>query len=320
MLALSVVVPLFNEEDSVGLLVSKLMDALAGTGIDFEIILVDDGSSDNTFPIAKTLAQQETRLKVIKFRKNFGQTPAMAAGIDNASGEIIVTMDGDLQNDPEDIPMMVGKIKAGADIVVGWRHQRQDAFLSRKLPSIIANKLIGRVTGVPVKDNGCSLKAYRSVVIKRIPLYSEMHRFIPAMSSIAGARIEEVKVRHHARQFGESKYGLSRIYKVLFDLLAIKTVTRFAARPMQCFGMLAIPFALLMIALTAYAFWNVIMSDSEFYVVVSGLAVACGATAGFLVTCGTLAELVFKFGADQPSFYWRLTARSSLLSDQRRQH
>jgi glycosyltransferase involved in cell wall biosynthesis len=182
---------------------------------------------------------------VIDFRGNYGQTPAMAAGIDHARGRFIVTMDGDLQNDPADIPVMLDELTDEYDMVVGWRKNRQDKLITRKVPSWIANRLIGKVTGVPIKDNGCSLKVYRASVIKQVPLYSEMHRFIPAMASIAGARVREVAVRHHARQFGQSKYGLSRVYKVLLDLLAIKTITGFAQRPLVWFGMLALPFALL---------------------------------------------------------------------------
>ncbi|NNE35230.1 MAG: glycosyltransferase family 2 protein, partial [Rhodothermales bacterium] len=215
----SVVVPLFNEEESIELLYRSITDAVADVLPDYEIIFVDDGSSDDTFELAEQLAGQNPRLKVLKFRRNYGQTPAMAAGIDHARGEIIVTMDGDLQNDPRDIPELVGKIKEGFDIVVGWRFNRQDKLITRKIPSKIANWLIGKVTGVPIKDNGCSLKAYRADTIKHVPLYNEMHRFIPAMASIAGPRIAEIKVRHHSRQFGDSKYGLSRVYKVLLDLM-----------------------------------------------------------------------------------------------------
>ncbi len=171
----------------------------------------------------------------MKFRRNYGQTPAMAAGIQEARGRVLVTMDGDLQNDPADIALFLEKIDEGNDIVVGWRFNRQDKLITRKIPSRIANWLIGRITGVPIKDNGCSLKAYRAALIKKIPLYSEMHRFIPAMASIAGPRIAEIKVRHHARQFGQSKYGLSRIYKVLLDLMVIKTVASFTARPLLWF-------------------------------------------------------------------------------------
>ena len=238
---LSVVVPLFNEEDSVEPLYRAIISALESFSGRYEIVLVDDGSSDKTFETAASLAANDPRLRVIKFRSNFGQTPAMAAGIDHAIGDVIVTMDGDLQNDPSDILMLVNELEQGYDLVVGWRFNRQDKLVTRKIPSVIANRLIGQVTGVPIKDNGCSLKAFRASVIKNISLYSEMHRFIPAMASVVGPRIAEVKVRHHARRFGQSKYGLSRIYRVLGDLLIVKTVTSFAERPLLWFAMLAAP-------------------------------------------------------------------------------
>ena len=236
---LSVIVPLYNEEDSVTPLYEAIVKSVDRLNIDYEILFVDDGSKDNTVAIATELAKNDERLKIIKFRRNYGQTPAMAAGIDNATGKILVTMDGDLQNDPDDIPHLLEQIDAGYDIAVGWRHNRQDKLITRKIPSKIANWLIGKITGVPIKDNGCSLKAYRADVIKNIPLYSEMHRFIPAMASLAGTRVAEIKVKHHARMFGESKYGLSRIYKVLVDLLTIKTILSFFSKPLVIFAIVA---------------------------------------------------------------------------------
>ncbi len=223
----------------------QLKDVLDTLNLEYEILFVDDGSSDNTFAVAAELARHDPRLRVIKFRRNFGQTPAMAAGIDHARGRIIITMDGDLQNDPRDIPLFIEQIEAGHDIVVGWRHNRKDKLISRKIPSRIANWLIGKVTGVPIKDNGCSLKAYRASVIKNVKLYSEMHRFIPAMANLSGARIAEIKVRHHARRFGESKYGLSRVYKVLIDLAGIKTIRAASAAPTLWFTKLAAPFLMI---------------------------------------------------------------------------
>src|ERR1017187_5276015 len=226
---LSIIVPFFNEEESISALYAAIVAAISPLEVTFEMVFVDDGSSDGTVRIATELARSDSRVRVVKFRRNFGQTPAMAAGIEHARGEILITMDGDLQNDPGDIKDFLAKMDEGYDIVVGWRFNRQDKMISRKIPSKIANKLIGKVTGVPIRDNGCSLKAYRASLIKAVPLYSEMHRFIPAMASIAGPRIAEIKVRHHARQFGKSKYGLSRVYKVLLDLMVIKTVASFTA-------------------------------------------------------------------------------------------
>jgi len=246
---ISVAVPLFNEEESAPVLYEQLKGVLDSLNVTYEIIFIDDGSSDQTFKVLRKLAKSDSMLRVIKFRRNFGQTPAMAAGIDHAEGEIIITMDGDLQNDPTDIPQFVEEIRAGNDIVVGWRHDRKDKVLTRKIPSIIANWLIGKVTGVPIKDNGCSLKAYRAKVIKNVPLYSDMHRFIPAMTNMSGARVKEIKVKHHARLFGESKYGLSRVYKVLVDLAGITTIRAASFAPFRWFTTLATPFLIVGFAL-----------------------------------------------------------------------
>src|SRR5580704_3676265 len=253
---LSVIVPFFNEEESIRPLYVAIVNAVEPLGVSFEMVFVDDGSSDETVRIATELAVADPRVRVVQFRRNYGQTPAMAAGIEHARGEILITMDGDLQNDPTDIRLFLDKIAEGYDIVVGWRFNRQDKLVSRKIPSRIANRLIGKVTGVPINDNGCSLKAYRASLIKEIPLYSEMHRFIPAMASIAGPKIAEIKVRHHARQFGKSKYGLSRVYKVILDLLVIKTVASFTSRPLLWFSFLALPamaFALIAFGYTVFA-------------------------------------------------------------------
>ena len=295
---LSVVVPFYNEEESIRPLYDAVVSAVEPLGITFEMVFVDDGSRDGTARIATGLARQDARVRFVKFRRNYGQTPAMAAGIEHATGEIIVTMDGDLQNDPRDIGMMLGKIDEGYDIVVGWRHNRQDKLVSRKIPSMIANRLIGKVTGVPIKDNGCSLKAYRAALIKEIPLYSEMHRFIPAMSSIAGPRIAEVKVRHHARQFGKSKYGLSRIYKVLLDLMVIKTVASFTARPALWFTLLSIPLVLLGLVTLGYVF---VMSalglrQLDAMLMLAGTGLIYLVSAIVMICGGAFGELVYRTG------------------------
>jgi glycosyltransferase involved in cell wall biosynthesis len=235
----------------------------------------------------------------------------MAAGIEHASGEIIVTMDGDLQNDPRDIGMMLGKIDEGFDIVVGWRHNRQDKLISRKIPSMIANRLIGKVTGVPIKDNGCSLKAYRAKVIKEIPLYSEMHRFIPAMASIAGPRIAEVKVRHHARQFGQSKYGISRVYKVLLDLMVIKTVASFTSRPALWFALLSIPLVLAGFSTLGY---TLIMSalglrQLELSLPLAGTGLIFLSSAIVMLCGGAFGELIYRTGDLRPHPFAMLTLK-----------
>ena len=235
-LDLSVVVPLYNEEESLPHLVEQLLDALRPSGERFELELVNDGSSDRTAEVLEQLSHEVPELVAVLLRKNYGQTAAMAAGFDVAQGEVIVSLDGDLQNDPADIPMLLSKLREGYDLVSGWRHQRQDAALQRKLPSRIANRLIGRVTGVKLHDYGCSLKAYRREVLADMRLYGELHRFLPALAFIEGARITEVKVNHRARQYGSSKYGIDRTFRVLMDLLTVWFMKRFLTRPMYVFG------------------------------------------------------------------------------------
>jgi glycosyltransferase involved in cell wall biosynthesis len=293
-LGLSVILPAYNEAESVGPLYEATVRAVEPVGTPFEIIFVDDGSSDDTFARCAALAAADSRVRVIKLRRNYGQTPAMVAGIDHARGAILITMDADLQNDPADIPLLVERIEAGYDLVVGWRHQRQDRFLSRRFPSVIANWLIARVTGVDIKDNGCSLKAYRADLIKNVPLYSEMHRFIPAMASMAGARIDQIKVRHHARRFGTSKYGLSRIYKVIFDIMAIKTLLVFVKRPgvfftgAACFSGLLTVLFLVLAMIDAY---DLVQGPT---VVLMGVAALFGSLALFLVFGGMVSYLFYQ--------------------------
>ena len=235
-LNLSVVVPLYNEEESLPHLVNQLISALRPAGETFELVLVDDGSSDRTAEVLAQVSSDVPEVVAVLLRKNYGQTAAMAAGFDVAGGEVIVSLDGDLQNDPADIPMLLAKLREGYDLVSGWRPQRQDAALQRKLPSRLANRLIGRVTGVRLHDYGCSLKAYRREVLADMRLYGELHRFLPALAFIEGARITEVKVNHRARQFGSSKYGIDRTFRVLMDLLTVWFMKRFLTRPMYVFG------------------------------------------------------------------------------------
>ncbi len=234
--ALSIVVPIYNEEESLPFLVNQLLEVLQPMEETFELVLVNDGSSDNSAEVIRKLSFEIPELVGVLLRKNYGQTAAMAAGFDISSGEIVVTLDGDLQNDPKDIPLLVNKIRDGFDLVSGWRYRRQDAAISRKLPSKIANRLIGKVTGVRLNDYGCSLKAYRKEVLTDMRLYGELHRFLPVLANIEGARITEVKVNHRARQFGSSKYGIDRTFRVLMDLLTVWFMNRFLTRPMYVFG------------------------------------------------------------------------------------
>ena len=306
---LSVIVPFYNEEDNIERMHAAIVAALEPLGLSFEVVMVNDGSHDRTLEIAIEIARRDPRVRVVNFRRNYGQTPAMAAGIEHAGGEVLVTMDGDLQNDPRDIEHFLARITEGYDIVVGWRYNRQDKLLSRKIPSQIANWLIGKVTGVPIKDNGCSLKAFRASLIKEIPLYSEMHRFIPAMASIAGPRLAEIKVRHHARQFGQSKYGLSRVYKVLLDLLVIKTVASFTSRPLRWFALLALPLLLVGTAALAYSLWTSVIAGASLPLPIAGSGVVLLSGAIILMSGGALGELVYKLGDLRERDFSRLTVK-----------
>jgi glycosyltransferase involved in cell wall biosynthesis len=236
-LELSVILPIFEEEESLAYLIAQVHEALTPTRRSYEIICVDDGSRDNSLEVLRGLSREDPALVVIEFRKNFGQTAAMQAGLDAARGAVVALMDADLQNDPADLPSMLSRLDEGHDMVVGWRHDRQDAFINRKLPSLIANRLIGWVTGVKLHDYGCSLKVIRGDLAKTLRLYGEMHRFIPAIASWTGARIIEVKVNHRARQFGTSKYGIGRTIRVLLDLLIVRFMQSYLVKPMQVFGL-----------------------------------------------------------------------------------
>jgi glycosyltransferase involved in cell wall biosynthesis len=233
---LSIIIPVYNEEENIAALFGQLREALTGSGRSYEIIAVDDGSSDGSFELLRELHGQDDHLQVIRFRRNFGQTAAFAAGFDHSQGDVVITMDADLQNDPADIPLLLEKVEEGFDVVSGWRVDRQDPFVTRRLPSMVANWLISQVTGVHLHDYGCSLKAYRREVVKGVQLYGELHRFIPALSSWMGVSVTEIPVRHHARRFGKSKYGISRTIRVLLDLLTVRFLLSYSTRPIQIFG------------------------------------------------------------------------------------
>ncbi len=232
---LSVIVPVYNEVDNLPLLHKSLSENLAS--FDYEVIFVDDGSADGSLAVLRQLAEADrAHTRVIQLRRNFGQTAAIAAGIDHAAGEVVVMLDADLQNDPADIPLLMKKIEEGYDVVSGWRADRKDRFLTRRLPSQAANWLISKVTGVPLHDYGCTLKAYRREVLQGFRLYGEMHRFIPAYAGMVGAKITEVPVRHHPRRFGQAKYGLERTAKVILDLFTVKFLLSYANKPIYLFG------------------------------------------------------------------------------------
>lgn len=239
-LDLSFVIPLYNEADNLPQLYDEMVDSCSRLAKSYEIIFVDDGSWDESFIVLKNIQKKDPRIKIIRLRKNFGQTAALSAGFDYAKGEIIITLDADLQNDPQDFPLLIEKIEQGHDIVSGWRQKRKDKFLTRRVPSAINNWLISFITGVKLHDYGCTLKAFRKDVIKNINLYGELHRFIPAIASHRGVSVAEVKVNHRLRLYGKSKYKLTRFIKVFLDLLTVKFLLSYSTRPLQIFGILGL--------------------------------------------------------------------------------
>lgn len=296
---ISVVVPIYNERDNIVPLHEALTYAMQGLGRSYELVLVDDGSNDGTVDVLRACAARDPHLRVVFFRRNYGQTPAMAAGFRTCRGRIVVSMDGDLQNDPADIGRLIERLEQGFDVVCGWRRHRQDRVATRLLPSRVANLLIARVTGARIHDTGCSLKAYRGWVVRSLHLYSDMHRFLAALGVGLGARITEVPVRHHARRAGRSKYGLGRIFRVLADLVGIKMLIQFAAHPIRWFTLLSLPLFVLapmMFLLGAVKFRS--NGDWEWFADYDMAAVAAGAVALLFAVnvflLGFLAELQIK--------------------------
>ncbi len=292
----SVVVPVYNERENLPLLYEHLHRVFAQHPWTWEVVFVDDGSTDGSTEVLTQLAQQDPEhVRVLILRRNFGQTAAIAAGVDHAQGQVIVLMDADLQNDPEDIPRLLAKIEEGADVVSGWRKDRKDPFLTRVLPSRIANALISWVTGVPLHDYGCTLKAYRRDILQSFRLYGEMHRFIPAYASAVGARIVEIPVRHHPRRFGRSKYGLGRTLKVLLDLITVKYLISFSQKPIYLFGgmglLLLVPgWLLLLFLIVRRIFWQVGMLTSPLFLI-SQMFIILGFQS---ILMGMIAELLVR--------------------------
>ena len=237
---ISIIVPVYNESESIGLLIKEVINIMNANQFIFEIIVINDGSRDSTMNVLGNLSLEIEELIVINLRKNYGQTAAMAAGFDNANGEILITLDGDLQNDPNDIPHLIKSIDEGYDLICGWRFERKDKLINRRIPSKIANRLIGKVTGIRLHDYGCSLKAFRKEIANDIKLYGELHRFLPVLANIEGAKIKEIKVNHRSRKYGKSKYGIDRTFRVLMDLLTVWFMNKFLTRPMYVFGFIGI--------------------------------------------------------------------------------
>ena len=292
---ISIVIPADNEEDNIPILYEKLKGVLERLGREYEIIFVDDGSVDRTWERLKEIAEKDQRVKLIRFRKNYGQTAAMYAGFQHATGEVIITLDADLQNDPEDIPMLLQKLEEGYDILSGWRRDRKDPFLSRRLPSMIANWIISKVTGVELHDYGCTLKAYRADIIKRLELYGDMHRFLPALTKRFGAKITEIPVRHHPRLYGKSKYGIGRTVRVILDIFLVKFLNEYINKPMYVFGTFG--FILLSLGLLAlfYLVFLKLFLDQDIgrrpLLILSVLFILAGIQ---LISTGVIAELLVR--------------------------
>ena len=295
---ISIVIPVYNEEENVIPLCSSIRNVMTNLGKEYELIFIDDGSTDRSFEVLERISEEDRKMRIIKFRSNFGQSAAMAAGFEAANGRVVVSMDGDLQNDPKDIPRLLQKLEEGYDVVSGWRKNRRDKLLLRKIPSKIANKLICSVTKVKLHDTGCSLKAYRSEIIRRINLYGELHRFIPALAKIEGAKIAEIVVDHHPRRFGKSKYNLTRTFRVIMDLITLNLLMKYLHRPLQFFGSIGI---LSIVLGCATIFW--VMSrlliykfpviENNVLVTLAFLLFACGIQFLFF---GLLADLIVKTG------------------------
>ena len=251
---ISIIIPVFNESESIGYLLDEVLNVMQNNKLNCELIVVNDGSNDNTSTVLDELTIKIKELSVISLRKNYGQTAAMSAGFDNSKGEIVITLDGDLQNDPNDIPKLISHINEGYDLICGWRYERKDKLINRRIPSKIANKLIANVTGLKLHDYGCSLKAFKKEIVDDIKLYGELHRFLPVLANIEGAKIKEIKVNHRSRKYGSSKYGIDRTFRVLMDLLTVWFMTKFLTRPMYGFGFFGIISILLSLGMTSYLF------------------------------------------------------------------
>ena len=303
---LSVVIPILNESQNIEGLCREMTEALGRWGRSYEVIAVDDGSTDDSFEQLSRCQQRDPRWRVIRFRRNFGQTAAFAAGFRYARGRFIATADGDLQNDPRDLPDMIRRIEEGADIVCGWRKDRKDPWLTRRLPSELANKLISVATGVHLHDYGCSLKVFRAEVVKPLKLYGEMHRFLPAIASEMGVNIAEVVVNHRARRHGSSKYGLSRIFRVILDLLTVKFLLSYSTRPLQMFGVIGVPLGLLGFGITAWLSYQRLFGYESIanrpLLLLGVLLIFTGIQ---LVTMGLLAEIqarTYHESQDKPTY------------------
>ncbi len=292
---ISILIPVYNEEENLPLLYDELCAVATDADLDLEMIFVDDGSTDTSWEVVRRLADNDQRCVAIRFRRNFGQTAGLAAAIDHSTGDVLIPMDADLQNDPADIPRLLAALEEGYDVVSGWRKDRQDRLLSRRLPSVIANRLIARMTGVPIHDLGCSLKAYRREVLSGLRLYGDMHRFIAIYASWTGASVTELVVNHRSRRFGESKYGINRTFKVLMDMVTLKFLGGYTTRPIHFFGglgagLMAVAFAAVTAVVIEKIVWDTFVHKMSVLLLSSFLATA----SLLLVMMGLLAELIIR--------------------------
>ena len=313
---ISIIIPVFNESESIGFLVDEIIDVMAANKLNFELIVVNDGSKDNSHQVLKQLTLKIKELFVISLRKNYGQTAAMSAGFDHSKGDIVITLDGDLQNDPNDIPKLVSEINNGYDLICGWRFDRKDKLINRKIPSKIANKLIAYVTGLRLHDYGCSLKAFKKEIIDDIKLYGELHRFLPVLANIEGARIKEIKVNHRNRQYGSSKYGIDRTFRVLMDLLTVWFMTKFLTRPMYGFGFVGIISIFISLAMSSYLIVLKIMGEDIGNRPLLMFSLILGIAGVQLFSFGLISELLIRtYHESQSRPIYRIRSISSTIEN-----
>ena len=291
---ISIIIPVFNESESIGYLLDEVLNVMCSNKLNFEIVVVNDGSQDSTSNVLDELTIKIKELSVISLRTNYGQTAAMAAGFDNSNGEVVITLDGDLQNDPNDIPKLISHINEGYDLICGWRYDRKDKLINRRIPSKIANKLIANVTGLKLHDYGCSLKAFKKEILDDIKLYGELHRFLPVLAKIEGAKIKEIKVNHRSRKYGSSKYGIDRTFRVLMDLLTVWFMTKFLTRPMYGFGFVGIMSILVSLGMSSYLFIIKILGEDIGNRPMLMFALILGIAGVQLFSFGLLGELLIR--------------------------
>ena len=306
---ISIVIPVYNEEENIPHLAESLQSVLEKLGKKYEVLLIDDGSKDKSYEKLADIHEKNKNFKIIRFRRNYGQTQAMRAGFDNAAGDIIITLDADMQNDPSDIPAILKKMEQGYDIVSGWRKNRQDRLFSRRMPSVIANRLISRLFNVHIHDYGCTLKAYKKDILDNIELYGEMHRYIPAVASWMGVEIAEIPVNHHPRKFGKAKYGISRTVRVILDIITIKFLLTYSKKPMQIFGLIGVAASLIGLGLTIWLiverlFFDIPLANRPLFIL--SIFIFLGGIQ--FVTMGLLGEIMMRTyheGTGKPTYMIR---------------